>query len=313
MKKLVQLLAGHEFHVLLLDLGLPPHPEDPTVGLALLCQVVEQFPQLKVIVLTAHGDQQIARQALSCGAYDFLVKPVDENLLGTLIKRAFYRQELEAEFWEKRNRNVPVSMIVKSPIMEAVIQSVREIAALPVNCIIFGETGTGKDLIAQLIHRLSPRNRKPFVAVECSSIPSTLGESELFGAEKGSYTGSTARRDGRIKQAEAGILFLDEVGELTMELQSKFLRFLETHEYTAIGGKTCHADVRIVAATNRNLVDEVERGRFRLDLYHRLCQVEITIPPLRDRQEEIDTAWPCTFLTRCLTSFACRAGDDLGS
>ncbi len=276
-----------EYHVALLDLGLPPHPENPTVGLSLLQEVVKTHPSLKVIVITAHGDQQTAREALGLGSYDFLVKPVDERLLDTLIKRAFYRQKLEAEFWEGRRHELPVPMVVASDKIKQVIQTAREIAALPVSCLILGETGTGKELIAQTIHRLSCRKSKALIVVECSSIPLALGEAELFGAEKGSYTGSIGRREGRISQAEKGTLFLDEVGELTLELQAKLLRFLETREFTPIGGKTSQADVRIIAATNRNLPEEVNRGRFRLDLYHRLCQVEITIPPLRERQEEI--------------------------
>lgn len=280
-------LRKESYHVALFDLGLPPHPENPTVGLSLLQEAVETYPALKVIVMTAHGDQQTAREALSLGAYDFLVKPVDEHLLATLIKRAFYRQKLEAEFWEGRKQELPIPMVIASEKMKQVIQTAREVAALPVTSLIMGETGTGKELIAQIIHRLSDRNNKALVTVECSSIPLTLGEAELFGTEKGSYTGSTSRREGRISQAEKGTLFLDEVGELSLELQAKFLRFLETREFTPIGGTTAHADVRIIAATNRNLADEVERGRFRLDLYHRLCQVELLIPPLRDRQEEI--------------------------
>ena len=280
-------LHHQDFHLMLLDLGLPPHPENPTVGLNLLKEVVKNFPLLKVIILTAHGEKQIAREALSLGAYDFLVKPVDEALLYTLIKRAFYRRELETAFWEVQKYDLPVPMVVVSNKMQEVIQTTKEIAALPVSCIILGETGTGKELIAQNLHHFSFRKNKPLVVVECSSIPITLGEAELFGAEKGSYTGSTSRREGRIRQAEGGTLFLDEVGELTLELQSKLLRFLETREYTPIGGKTRKADVRIIAATNRNLAEEVDRGKFRLDLYHRLCQVEIHIPPLRERRAEI--------------------------
>ena len=280
-------LGRKEYYVMLLDLGLPPHPENPTVGLNLLQEAVKQYPSLKVIVLTAHGDQQTAREALFLGAYDFLVKPVNENLLDTLINRAFYRRELETEFLEGQKYDLPIPMVVVADKMQEVIQIAREIAALPVSCILLGETGTGKELVAQILHYFSPRRNKPLVVVECSSIPITLGEAELFGTEKGSYTGSIARREGRIKQAEEGTLFLDEVGELSLELQSKLLRFLETREYTPIGGKTCKADVRIIAATNRNLTEEVARGRFRLDLYHRLCQVEIAIPPLRERRDEI--------------------------
>ncbi|HJX30739.1 MAG TPA: sigma-54 dependent transcriptional regulator [Thermodesulfobacteriota bacterium] len=282
-----KLLAKEEYSIVLLDLGLPPHPENPTEGLNLLPDIVKKYPTLQVIILTAHGDMQIAREALSLGAYDFLTKPVDENLLYLLIKRAFFRKKLEAEFWEEKKYDLPVPMLVASEKTKAIIQTARDIAALPVSCLILGETGTGKELIAQIIHYFSPRKNRPLIVVECPSIPITLGEAELFGAEKGSYTGSVARREGRIREAEGGTLFLDEVGELTVEMQSKLLRFLETHNYTPIGGKTSPADVRIIAATNRDLTEEVKRGRFRLDLYHRLCQVEVSIPPLRERKEEI--------------------------
>ena len=282
-----KILQAEEYSVVLLDLGLPPHPERPTEGLSLLPEIVKKYPTIQVIVLTAHGDQDVAREALSLGAYDFLIKPGDENLLSVLIKRAVFRRKLEAECWEEQKYEVPVPMVVISQQMKEVIQTAKEVAALPVSCIILGETGTGKELIAQIIHLFSSRKNKPLVVVECPSIPITLGEAELFGSEKGSYTGSIARREGRIQEAQGGTLFLDEIGELTLEIQSKLLRFLETHEYTPIGGKTSKADARIIAATNRNLTEEVKRGRFRLDLYHRLCQVEINIPPLRKRKDEI--------------------------
>jgi two-component system, NtrC family, response regulator len=282
-----KILGKEDCSIILLDLGLPPHPENPTEGLTLLPEIVKKYPTLQVIVLTAHGDLQIAREALSLGAYDFLTKPVEENLLYLLIKRALLRKKLEAEFWEEKKYELPVPMLVASEKTKAIIQTARDIAALPVSCLILGETGTGKELIAQIIHHSSPRKNNPLIVVECPSIPITLGEAELFGAEKGSYTGSIVRREGKIREAEGGTLFLDEVGELTFEMQSKLLRFLETHAYTPIGGKTSQADVRIIAATNRGLAEEVKRGRFRLDLYHRLCQVEINIPPLRERKEEI--------------------------
>ncbi len=283
----VDILQGGKIHVAIVDLGLPPYPEDPTEGLALIKEALQVDRFLKVIVMTAHGDQATAREAMALGAYDFLVKPVEEALLLTLIKRAYYRRELEAGFIEGQRLDLPVPIVVSSPAMEQVIKEARAVAPLPVSCVIHGETGTGKELVARLIHALSPRRNRPWVVVDCTSIPVSLGESELFGAEKGSYTGATERREGRIRQAEGGTLLLDEVGELSLELQSKLLRFLETKQYTPVGGRTMEADARVLAATNRVLPEEVKRGRFRADLYHRLNQVEIRVPPLRERPSDI--------------------------
>lgn len=283
----MDVLRGGKIHVAIVDLGLPPYPESPTEGLALIREVLQADKFLKVIVMTAYGDQATAREAMALGAYDFLVKPVEEGLLLTLIKRAYYRRELEVGFVESQRLDLPVPILVSSPAMEEVIKKARSVAPLPVSCIIYGETGTGKELVARLIHALSPRRNRPWVVVDCTSIPVSLGESELFGAEKGSYTGATERREGRIRQAEGGTLLLDEVGELSLELQSKLLRFLETKQYTPIGGRTVEADARVLAATNRLLPEEVKRGRFRPDLYHRLNQVAIRVPPLRERPAEI--------------------------
>jgi DNA-binding NtrC family response regulator len=286
-KEAMGLLRRGGIHVALVDLGLPPYPEKPVEGLALIQEAMQADQFLKVIVMTAHGERATAGEAMALGAYDFLVKPVHEDLLLTLIKRAFYRRELETGFVHAQRSDLPVPMVTASPAMEEVIKQARAVAPLPVSCIICGETGTGKELVARLIHALSPRRNRPWVVVDCTSIPVSLGESELFGAEKGSYTGATERREGRIRQAEGGTLLLDEVGELSLELQSKLLRFLETKQYTPIGGRTMEADARVLAATNRVLSEEVKRGRFRLDLYHRLNQVEIRIPPLRERPEDI--------------------------
>lgn len=273
--------------VVILDLGLPPKPEEPSVGLGLLEEILKHDPLIKVLVMTAHTDQDTAKRALSLGAYDFLSKPVQEGLLLTLMKRAFFRKEMEAKFFEGREEALPVPMVVVSEKMREVIDQAMSIAQLPVTCLISGETGTGKELVARLIHEMSPRRWRPMVIVDCASIPASLAESELFGAEKGAYTGADSRREGRVAQAEGGTLLLDEVGELPLELQAKLLRFLETHQFTPVGGRIKEANVRVLAATNRDLREEVKRGRFRLDLFHRICQVEISIPPLRERKEDI--------------------------
>lgn len=286
-KEALELMRKAKPHVVLLDLGLPPRPEDPSVGLELLGEFLGADPLVKVIVMTAHGDQETAQTAMARGAYDFLVKPVKEELLVTLIKRAFFRRELEVGFWETQEKGLPIQVVVASQAMHQVLEQVKIVAALPASCLILGETGTGKELVARLIHELSPRRSRPLVTVDCASIPITLAESELFGAEKGAYTGAEVRRTGRVAQAEGGTLFLDEIGELPLEVQVKLLRFLETRQFTPVGGRTREVDVRILAATNRDLKEEVKRGRFRLDLFHRLGQTEIRIPPLRERKEDI--------------------------
>ncbi|WP_461833712.1 sigma-54-dependent transcriptional regulator [Desulfothermus sp.] len=274
--------------IILLDLALPPFPESPEVGLKLLSKFLEINPLNKVIVLTGHDTPENAKEALSKGAYDFLSKPVEETTLFTLIQRALYRQNLEKDYLEESKLiHLPIPIIAESPKMRALIRQVEKLAPLNVTCLIQGESGTGKEVIAKLIHALSDRANKPFLAVDCAAIPINLGEAELFGAEKGAYTGAVKKIVGKIAQAEGGTLFLDEIGEISIEMQAKLLRFLETKEYTPLGGKLHKADVRIVAATNRDLNKEVERGKFRLDLYYRLNQVNLIIPPLRERKQDI--------------------------
>ena len=274
--------------IILLDLALPPFPDSPQIGLKLLSQFLEINPLNKIIVLTGHDTPENAQEALAKGAYDFLSKPVEETMLFTLIERALYRQSLEKDYLEEKKKlDLPFPMVIASPQMQALIKQVKKIASLNITCLIQGESGAGKELIARLLHAFSPRADKPFLAVDCAAIPASLGEAELFGAEKGAYTGAVKKIAGKVAQAEGGTLFLDEIGEISLEMQTKLLRFLETKEYTPLGGKPQKADVRIIAATNRNLEEEVERGKFRLDLFFRLNQVTITIPPLRERKEDI--------------------------
>jgi len=280
-------LRSKKFPVVLLDLGLPPYPESPRVGLELLKELVVQDPLLKVIVITAHGQKEVAQAALSMGAYDFLVKPVDDEMLLSLLRRAAWRCSLESAWLSAKREELPTSMVLESEAMRRVAEEVRRVAPLEVNVLVEGESGTGKELVAQLIHSWSKRRGRPFVAVDCAAIPVNLGEAELFGAERGAYTGAVRRIEGKVAQAEGGTLFLDEIGEISWELQAKLLRFLETKEYSPLGGKAKKGDVRIIAATNRELDQEVERGKFRLDLFYRIGQMMVSVPPLRERKEDI--------------------------
>ena len=283
----ISILKKEKISTIILDLGLPPNPESPEIGLKLLKDIINFDSLAKIIVITAHKDLDTARKALNLGAYDFLSKPISENTLLTLIERAIYRRNLEEKFLEEREDILPIKIIAISEEMKKIIEEVKKISKLDVTCLILGESGTGKELIARLIHKLSLRKSAPFIVLDCASIPPTLSELELFGAEKGSYTGAYRRIEGKISLADKGTLFLDEIGELSLELQAKLLRFLETKEFTPIGGKLKTADVRIIAATNRDLKKEVERGKFRLDLFYRLNQITIKIPPLRERREDI--------------------------
>ncbi|MBW2039784.1 MAG: sigma-54-dependent Fis family transcriptional regulator [Deltaproteobacteria bacterium] len=273
--------------VVLLDLGLPPYPESPDIGLKLLAEILFRDPLIKVIIITAHDDKDTAQRALSLGAYDFLAKPLEEGLLLTLIERAIYRHSVEENWLTTKEDDLPIPMVIASEEMRKVVEETQRVASLSVTVLIAGESGTGKELIAQLIHKWSPRREGPLVVVDCAAIPVNLGEAELFGAERGAYTGAVTRMEGKINQADGGTLFLDEIGELSWEVQAKLLRFLETKEYAPLGGKTEKGDVRIIAATNRELEREVHRGKFRLDLFYRLTQLTIHIPSLRERRDDI--------------------------
>jgi two-component system, NtrC family, response regulator len=282
-------LRRHEPAVVLQDLGLPPHPEGVEEGLATLAQTLKLAPHTKVIVVTGNGDQGNALTAVGQGAYDFYEKPVDTDTLKLLVDRAFNIAELEAE--NRRLQDTvgesPLDGIVAaSEGMLAVCGMIEKIAPTDVTTLLLGESGTGKELLARALHRLSSRADENFVAINCAAIPENLLESELFGHEKGAFTGAHKQTIGKVEVASGGTLFLDEIGDMPMPLQAKMLRFLQERVIERIGGrKEIPVDVRVVCATNQKPEQLIEEGRFREDLFYRVSEITINIPPLRDREE----------------------------
>ena len=282
-------LRRHEPAVILQDLGLPPKPEGVEEGLATLAETLQLAPHTKVIVVTGHGDQQNALTAIAQGAYDFYEKPVDTDTLKLLVDRAFNISELEFENRRLLNtvNDSPLDGIVAaSEGMLAVCRMIEKIAPTDVTTLLLGESGTGKELLARALHRLSPRVEENFVAINCAAIPENLLESELFGHEKGSFTGAHKQSIGKIEMAVGGTLFLDEIGDMPIALQAKMLRFLQERVIERVGGrKEIPVDVRVVCATNQNPEELIKKGLFREDLYYRVSEITINIPPFRDREE----------------------------
>jgi two-component system NtrC family response regulator len=277
--------------VTLLDLGLPPRPNEPEEGLAVLSAVLAADPLAKVIVVSGQGDKQNALRAVGAGAYDFLCKPVDMDELGLVLQRCVYLADLEQEYRAMQynaRADLFEDMLGASPQMQTVFDLVRKVAPTSAPVLILGESGTGKEMVAQALHRRSAQARGPFVAINCNAIPENLLESELFGHEKGAFTGAHAQRRGHIETAAGGTLFLDEIGEMPASVQVKLLRFLQEKSFQRVGGRQeIQSDARVVAATNRNLQELAAGGKFREDLYFRLAVVVIKVPALRERGHDI--------------------------
>jgi two-component system, NtrC family, response regulator len=276
--------------VVLLDLGLPPSPGDTKEGFATLSEILAADPMTKVVIISGQGEKHNALEGVGSGAYDFLTKPVDLDELKVILKRAFHVAGLEREYRALKQQVAPDTfegMLGTSPAMQNVFNSIRKVATAEAPVLILGESGTGKEMAALAIHRRSPRKEGPFIAINCGAIPESLLESELFGHEKGSFTGAHMQRKGRIETASGGTLFLDEIGELPTALQVKLLRFLQEQTIERIGGRqSITVDARVVAATNSDLAKGIADQTFREDLYYRLAVVVIKLPPLREREND---------------------------
>ncbi|HYK87919.1 MAG TPA: PEP-CTERM-box response regulator transcription factor [Acidobacteriota bacterium] len=287
----MDVLAREMPTVVMLDLGLPPATGDSREGLLALDEMLKSDPQLKIIVITGQSEKNNALAAIAQGAYDFFSKPIDIGILKTVVERAIHVSRLERENRELLNCTQLQSfegMVGSSPQMQKVFDSVRKLSQTDAPVLVMGESGTGKELAARAIHRLSERRDGPFVPINCGAIPEHLLESELFGHEKGSFTGAHIQRQGRIEAAQGGTLFLDEIGELSPSLQVKLLRFLQERQIERVGGrKTIQVDARVISATNADLCQAMADGKFREDLYYRIGVVVIAMPPLRDRQGDI--------------------------
>ena len=280
-------LRRHEPAVVTMDLGLPPAPDDVTEGFQLLREILALAPDTKVIVLTGQHDRENAVRAVGLGAYDFFAKPFEPELLELTIERAFRMHDLQVE--NARLAAVgssPLSgLLTRDPGMLKICRTIEKLASASVTVALLGDSGTGKEVLARALHVLSPRVTERFVAINCAAIPDTLLESELFGYEKGAFTGAVKQTLGKIETAHKGTLFLDEIGDLPLPLQAKLLRFLQERVIERVGGRDeIPVDVRIVCATHRDLKAQIKAGLFREDLYYRLAEIVIEIPPLSERE-----------------------------
>jgi two-component system, NtrC family, response regulator len=277
--------------VTLLDLGLPPCPHECDEGMTALADMLAIDSTAKIIVISGQSEKQNAIQAVGAGAYDFLCKPVDVEELKLLLRRCIHVVELEKEYrdlQQTQRSEVFEDMLGTSPQMQAVFAFIRKVAGTNVPVLLLGESGTGKEMAAAAIHRRSARKNGPFVAINCNAIPENLLESELFGHEKGAFTGAHVQRKGLLETASGGTLFLDEIGELPHPIQVKLLRFLQEQRLQRVGGRQeIQVDTRLVAATNADLTQLIQDGKFREDLYFRLAVVTIRLLPLRERGEDV--------------------------
>lgn len=282
-------LRRYEPAVVTLDLGLPPDAANASEGLACLNEILATQPECKVVVITGSTDNEHALKAIALGAYDYYQKPIDIDVLNVILARAFKISELEAENRALKSAGLTSNEIIgnSESILKA-CRTVEKIAPTEITTLLLGESGTGKEVFARAIHRQSPRNKKPFVAINCASIPENLLESELFGYEKGAFTGANKTTLGKIECANGGTLLLDEIGDMPLSLQAKMLRFLQERVIERVGGRQeLEVDVRVICATHRNLADMVAQQSFREDLYYRISEITLTIPPLRERGHDI--------------------------
>ena len=284
----IDMLRLHEPDVVTLDLGLPPEPDGVEEGFATLAEILRLKPDTKVIVASGHGARESALRAIGSGAYDFYAKPVEIDELGLIVARAFHVHALEAENLRlasvQGGTTLLGGIITASPEMLKTVRTVERVAGADVSVMLLGASGTGKELLARGLHETSGRRDGAFVAINCAAIPENLLESELFGHEKGAFTGAVKTTEGKIEQAHGGTLFLDEIGDVPLALQVKLLRFLQERTIERVGGrKGIPVDTRVVTATHRDVDAMVASGTFREDLYYRLAEIVVTIPSLAER------------------------------
>lgn len=280
-------LRLHEASVIIQDLGLPPDEDGVDEGFKCIQDILSISPASKIIVMTGKTDHEHAIRAVAMGAYDYYQKPVDPTTLDLIVQRAFHIHDLEED-----NRRLSITqqeplegLITNDPGMLKICRQLEKISPTTVTCTLLGESGTGKEVMARAIHQISPRRDKRFVAINCAAVPENLIESELFGYEKGAFTGANKLTIGKVETANEGTLFLDEIGDMPLNLQSKLLRFLQERVIERVGGRSeIPVDVRVVCATNKDLSKMVREGTFREDLFYRICEMTIEIPPLRERQ-----------------------------
>ena len=291
-KSALRLFGKNLPKVVTLDLGLPSDEEGTSEGFACLKELIAKAPHTKVIVITGNTDRENALKAVQMGAYDYFLKPIDMNEIKVIILRALYLSEIEDE-----NRNLHqllekdigfAGMIGQNPLMLKVFESIKKVAATDASVLVTGESGTGKELVVRAIHDRSARSKGPFIPINCGAIPETLLESELFGHEKGSFTGAYTMQKGKVEYADKGTLLLDEISEMSPRLQAKLLRFLQEKKIQRVGGRSDIAiDVRVITATNIDLQKAIKEGSFREDLFYRVSVINIDIPPLRERGLDI--------------------------
>jgi two-component system NtrC family response regulator len=296
----LEILRAQRPALVTLDLGLPPDAGGASEGFAALTQIQRLPEPPKVVVITGREEREHALRAVEQGAFDYFCKPIQAEELKVVLRRALQRHLIEQETRElqRRDRQGLDDMIGGSPAMLDVFAAIRKVAASDATVLVLGESGTGKELVARAIHRLSTRQRGAFVAINCGAIPDNLLESELFGHEKGAFTGAHVQRKGRIEMAHGGTLFLDEIGDLSLPMQVKLLRFLQERRIERVGGRQeIPVDVRVLSATNANLKEAMRAGRFREDLFYRIGVVTVSLPPLRERGEDV-TVLASAFLER---------------
>ncbi|NAW64752.1 PEP-CTERM-box response regulator transcription factor [Photobacterium halotolerans] len=288
-KSAITALRRYEPKVITLDLGLPPDEANASEGLAILQEMLALAPYTKIIVITGNDDKANALKAIELGAHDFYHKPIDDDILAVIIDRAFVVAKLESENINLRQSSLEANgFIGNSPQIQQVCRMIERIAPTEITTLILGESGTGKEVIARAIHAKGPRADKPFIAINCASIPEHLLESELFGFEKGAFTGAHKTTAGKIECADGGTLFLDEIGDMPYPLQAKILRFLQEKVIERVGGRhEIPVDVKIICATHQNLEQMMADKTFREDLFYRISEITIQNPPLRDRDQDI--------------------------